>query len=260
MIRINELSHHYGPKHVLLGIDLTVPTGELLAVMGPNGAGKSTLLGAIAGLFLPSEGYVEIDGKRRRASEEDEMAIRRQVAYLPTSPWMPRTTTVRKWLYEYGRVYNVQTPRLLQHIESLLELFHLTEQADMTIDKCSTGQRKKAALCGVLVTDTPILVLDEPFTGGLDPSAILALERILKHHADRDDKTVVISSQVPDLVEAVADRIAIIDDHKLAAIGTLDALREQAGCDGTLAAIFEKVTQPETIAEVERYFQTGGAP
>ena len=259
MIRIHHLSHHYGPKRVLLDIDLTIPAGELLAVMGPNGAGKSTLLGAVAGLFLPSAGYVEVDGKRRRAGEEDEMAIRQKMAYLPASPYLPMKATVRGWLYDMGRVYGVATPRLIGHIDRLLELFHLTDHADTLIDACSTGQQKKTTLCGVLVTDADYLVLDEPFTGGLDPSAIRALERILQHHAEREDKTVLVSSQIPELVESIADRVAVIHGHTLAAVGTLDALRAQSGCPGPLSEVFERLTEPDTDAEVARYFEQGGA-
>ena len=259
MIRIHKLSHHYAGKQVLVDINLDIPAGELIAVMGPNGAGKSTLLSAIAGLILPNEGYVEVNGKRRRASVEDEMAIRQQMAYLPANPWMLRHIKVRDWLYQYGNLYGVGHTRLTQHIESLIELFHLTEQADKPLQACSTGQQKKAALCGVLVTDAPILVLDEPFTGGLDPSAIRALERVIKHLADHKERTVVLASQIPDLVEAVADRVAIIHNQALAGMGTFAELREQAGCEGPLAEVFEGVTRAEESEdEIERYLQAGG--
>lgn len=257
MIRINNISHRYGKEPVLNHIDLTIQPGELFAVMGPNGAGKSTLLAAIAGTILPSEGSAEIDGKTRRSSVEDELAIRQQVAYLPADPWVARSIKVRDWLYQYGKLYGITPSRLSEHIDSLLDLFHLTEQADKPINACSTGQQKKTAICGVLVTETPYLVLDEPFTGGLDPSAIHTLERILKHLADREDKTIVIASQIPELVEAIADRVAIIHDQCIAGVGTIDELRAQADSNGPLGAVFEKLAQPQVQDNIERYLQGG---
>lgn len=255
MIKVNNISHGYGTNQVLKDINLTIPSGELLAVMGPNGAGKSTLLAAIAGTILPSLGHVEIDGKARRSSVEDEMAIRRKLAYLPANPWVNRQTKIRRWLHLYGELYGVPKRRVLQHTESLLELFHLSEHADKPIRTCSTGQQKKAAICAVLVTDAPILVLDEPFTGGLDPSAIRALERVLKHLADEQDRTVIVASQIPELVEAIADRVAIIDNQTLAGVGTLEEMRKRFGSDGPLAELFEQATQPAKEDEVDRYFK-----
>lgn len=259
MIRVQQISHHFGHKPILKDVSLSVPTGELLAVMGPNGAGKSTLLSAIAGLILPAEGHVEVDGKRRRSSAPDEMAIRQKMAYLPASPWMAMNMKVLAWLGNLGHIYGIPTPRVDEHSQSLLELFHLTEHMDTPIRSCSTGQRKKVAICGALITEASYLVLDEPFTGGLDPSAIRALERVLKHLADEEQRTVVIASQLPELVEAVADRLAIINDNRLAAIGTLDELREQAQCAGTLSEVFEKLTQPQSEDEVDRYLRVGGS-
>jgi ABC-type multidrug transport system ATPase subunit len=259
MINVKNISHSYSEKSVLQDIELTIPAGELLAVMGSNGAGKSTLLAAIAGTLLPSLGHVEIDGVARRSSVEGEMATRKKIAYLPANPWMARQTKVRKWLHLYGQLYNVPKRRLLEHTERLLELFHLTEHADEPIRACSTGQQKKAALCAVLVTDAPILVLDEPFTGGLDPSAIRALERVLKHLADKEDKTIVLSSQIPELVEAVADRVAILDGNKIIGVGSLEEMHKAFGTEGPLAELFEQATQPSPEDEVAKYLEAEAA-
>ncbi|MEO0476174.1 MAG: ABC transporter ATP-binding protein [Planctomycetota bacterium] len=255
MIKVNNISHGYGEQSVLKDIELTIPAGELLAVMGANGAGKSTLLATIAGTIMPTLGHVEIDGVTRRSSVEGEIAIRKKIAYLPASPWMSRQIKVRKWLHLYGQLYDVPKRRLLQHTESLLQLFHLIEQADKSIQSCSTGQQKKVAICSALITDAPVLILDEPFTGGLDPSAIRALERVLKRLADKEDRTVVIASQIPELVEAVANRVAILSDNQIVGIGSLDEMRQTFGTDGPLGELFEQVVQPDPEDEVETYFK-----
>lgn len=118
----------------------------------------------------------------------------------------------------------------------------------------SNGQKKKIGICGVLVTEAPILILDEPFTGGLDPAAILALGRVLKHLADRQEMTVVIASQIGEMVEPLAHRIAILEGARVKAFDTLDGLRATTGCAGSLAEVFEKLVHPQTLEQIENYF------
>lgn len=254
MIKVVDVSHHYGLKPVLSHIDLEVPAGQVIAVMGPNGVGKSTLLGIIAGLLAPARGHVEVNGLRRRSSEEAELQIRRQLTFLPDHPWLPEFMTAREWLLAVGQLYDVEADRLMDHITRLLDLFQLTEQGDAPIRTCSNGQKKKVAICGALVAETPVLVLDEPFTGGLDPAAILALRRVLKHLAERPDVTIVMASQIPELVEQLADRIAILNGTRVVACDTLAGLRASTGCQGSLPEVFEQLVHPQTLQHIENYF------
>jgi ABC-2 type transport system ATP-binding protein len=254
MIKVVDVSHHYGVRPVLSHIDLEVRTGELLAIMGPNGAGKSTLLGIIAGLMAPAKGYVEVNGLRRRSSEETELQIRRQLAFLPDHPWLPEYMTGREWLLAVGRLYDVDAERLMDHISRALELFQLIEKGEAPIRTYSNGQKKKLAICGVLISEAPVLVLDEPFTGGLDPSALLALGRVLKRLANRGDITIVMASQTPETVEGLAHRIAVLGHNRILACDTLDGLRAQTGGPGSLPEVFEKLVHPQTLEHIENYF------
>ena len=153
MIRVVNLTQHYGVRPVLKNVSLEIPTGELVTILGPNGAGKSTLLAAMAGLLAPQEGYVEFDGVRRRSSPEGELAVRRQVAYLPDAPWLPLTRTGREFLMAVGGLYDRKPSHLMEHAERLLKLFNLTDQADWAMRSYSSGQHMKIALCGALITD-----------------------------------------------------------------------------------------------------------
>lgn len=119
MIEVINVTHHYGVRPVLRNVSLHVDKGEVVALMGPNGMGKTTLLGVIAGALWPIEGTVRIDGKVRRSSPENELAIRRQVVYLPAEPWLPSTRTGREWLLAVGRLYGIGEQRLMDHVPRL---------------------------------------------------------------------------------------------------------------------------------------------
>ena len=255
MIEVVGVTQHYGVRPILREVSLRVAGGELVALMGPNRMGKSTLLGVMAGILSPQKGHVEIDGVRRRSSAEAELAIRRKVVYLPDQPWLPKERTGREFVLAVGKLYGIDDDRLMDHTQRLVELFHLDEQADAPIRSYSTGQRKKIALCGVLVTDAPVLLLDEPFSGGLDPSGLLALKRVLGRLAQRKDVTIVIATPVPELMEEIAHRMAILREGRIAAYDTADGLRQLTGCDGPLEEVLGRMLDPDTLDAIDRYFE-----
>jgi ABC-2 type transport system ATP-binding protein len=255
MIRVVELTQHYGVRPVLRQVQMEIRSGELVIILGPNGMGKSTLLNVMAGVLSPQKGYVEIDGQRRRSSEEAELAVRRKTVFLPDHPWLPTNNSGREFLMAVGRLYDVDTERLLDHVDRLLRLFDLWAEGDWPIRSYSNGQKKKIAVCSVLVTDAPVMLLDEPFSGGLDPSGILALKRVLRHRVEKEGATVVMTTPVPELVEEMADRIAILRDGRIAAFDSADGLRRLTGCGGPLAEVLERLIHPQTLEQLRDYFQ-----
>lgn len=255
MIQLRNILQHYGIRPILRDVDLEVRTGEVLVIMGPNGTGKTTLLGVMAGVLSPQRGEVEIDGRRRRASEEDELAIRRRVIYLPAEPWLPPGISGREFLMAVGRLYDIPDLHLMDHIDRLLRLFDLEAKQDADLQSLSSGQRKKIALASALVTEAPIMLLDEPFSGGLDPAGIVALKQVLKRLAARDDVTIVMTTPVPELVEELADRIALLREGGILACDTPDGLRRLAGCEGgSLEETLERLLNPKTIENLAHYF------
>ena len=181
MIRVAGITQHYGVRPVLRHVDLEIADGELVVIVGPNGMGKTTLLGVIAGVLEPQAGFVEIAGLRRRGSVDTELAIRRQTVYLPDHPWLPKHRTGREFLLAVGRLYDVEPMELMAHVDRLLDLFDFGDQSDWPIRSYSNGQQKKIAICSALLTRAKVLLLDEPFSGGLDPSGIFALKRSAAH-------------------------------------------------------------------------------
>lgn len=255
MIEAVHIVQHYGIRPVLKDVSLEVHSGELVALMGPNGMGKSTLLAAIAGVLSPQKGYVEIDGVRRRSSIEGERGIRKKIYCLPDHPWLPMQRTAREFILDVGRIYEVDDEHMLNHAERLLDLFALTARADSPITSLSNGQQKKVAVCAALISDAPILLLDEPFSGGLDPSSLMALRKVMQHLAHRDDVTIVMATPVPEIVEGLADRVAIIRDGELVVCDTPEGLREQAGGANTLEQVLEEIINPQTLEHLDRYFK-----
>ena len=257
MIEVCNLSHHYGVRPVLRNVNLVVKPGELVVLMGSNGCGKSTLLGAMAGFLCPLQGHISIDGKRRRSSVENEIAIRKKIAYLGDHPWLPIFRTGREFLMAVGQVYDLPTAHIMEHMERLLDLFQLTDKGDSIIQSYSNGQKKKIAIASTLITDASILLLDEPFTGGLDPSAILALKNVLKNLAAREDVTIVMASQLPEIAEATAHRIAVIRNGELACYQKLEQLLAVTKSDNLESAL-ANILNPETQGLIDAYLSGKG--
>jgi ABC-type multidrug transport system ATPase subunit len=255
MIQVVDVTQHYGIRPVLRKINLTVPAGSLAAVIGPNGMGKTTLLAVLAGVLTPQHGYVEIDGLRRKSSVETELAIRRRVVYLPDRPWLPVNRTGREFLLGVGRLYDIPIERLIDHAERLLQLFELARQGDSPIRTYSSGQQKKIALCGALVTEAKVLLLDEPFSGGLDPSGILALKHLLRWLSRDEGGTILMTTPVPELVDELADRFVILRDGQIAVQGSLVELQRQTECSGPLSEVVERLISPETLKNLDAYFE-----
>jgi ABC-type multidrug transport system ATPase subunit len=255
VIELVDVTQHYGIRPVLKRINLRIERGELVVVVGPNGMGKTTLLGVMGGVLTPQHGSVHIDGRKRKQSIADELAIRRLAVYLPDRPFLPAFRTPREFLLAVGRLYDIDDDRLMDHVDRLLSLFELMAHGEGPIRSCSAGQQKKVGLCAALVTDAPILLLDEPFSGGLDPAGILALKRVLQRRVREQAATVVLTSPVPEIVEEIAHRIIILRDGEVAAFDTLDGLRRLIGQAGSLGDILERLLHPETTRKVEDYFQ-----
>ncbi len=257
MIEIHDVWHHYGVRPTLRGINLTVAPGEVVCVMGPNGMGKSTLLGIAGGVLSPLTGHVKINGLIRRSSINAEREIRKQVVYLPETSWAPEHMTGREYLVGVGRLYNIEHRRLFEHIDQLFDVFDLSEKSDHVISGYSTGQKKKIYLCSALVTEAPILILDEPFSGGLDASALRTMRQILQQLAKNEKTSVLMAVPVPELVDQVAHRIAVIADGNIVALDSPDMICQQNDCE-SLSEALDKLTHPDRPDHLATYLNRHG--
>lgn len=257
MIRLQGIVQHYGVRPVLEELDLEIDGAGVTAIVGPNGMGKTTLLSVMAGVLSPQHGTVEINGLPRRSTPENELEIRRQAVFLPDRPWLPKHRTGREFLLSVGALYGIDTERLFGHIDRLFDLFNLTKEGDWPVRSYSNGQQKKLCLAAALVTEAKTLLLDEPFGGGLDPSGILALKRVLQRLTREQGYTVVLTAPAPELIEDLADRFVVLREGRVVAHDSIDGLRRETGIGGPLSDVLASLLNPETLEQIEEYFAGG---
>ena len=257
MIQLTGITQHYGVRPVLRKMDLRIQGPAVTAIVGPNGMGKTTLLSVIGGVLSPQNGSVEIDGLFRRSSVEAELEIRRRCVFLPDRPWLPKHRTGREFLLSVGCIYGIDIERLFDHADRLFQLFNLTKESDWPIRSYSNGQQKKLALASALITEAHTLILDEPFGGGLDPAGILALKHVLRRLSREQGYLIVISAPAPEIIEDLADNFVVLREGQVVAQESLDGLRRLTGIRGGLSDMLASLTSPETLENIDHYFQGG---
>ncbi len=217
-------------------IDLNVRRGEIFGFLGPNGAGKTTTIKMLIGLLRPSAGHARIGGYD---IERETLAAKAVLGYVPDQPHLPEKLTAREFLLFIGGLYRLPTPQIKQRGEELLKLFDLTEHGDELLGGYSHGMRQKAALAGALLHDPQVLFLDEP-TVGLDPRSARLIKDMLRELAARG-ATVFLTTHILEIAEQLCDRVGIIRDGRVIAMGTMTELRHGAH-DRTLEDIFLSLT------------------
>ncbi len=238
MIQFDRVSKQYGLKTAVHELSLEVPAGELFAFLGPNGAGKTTTIKMMCGLLFPTSGTIRIGGHDLR-TEGDR--ARELLAYVPDQPFLYEKLTGREFLQFIADMYGLPPEEGRRRIGEVIEQFGLREFVDDLTERYSHGMRQRTVFASALVHRPRVLIVDEP-TVGLDPRSVRDLKDLLRRQAD-GGTTVFLSSHSLDVVQELADRIAIIEHGRLVACGTLKALRDQAAVDGSLEDVFLTLTR-----------------
>ncbi len=212
---------HYGQFHALAGIDLSVPSGELLALLGHNGAGKTTLMKILLGLTGPSAGHVRVLGTVPGTAAA--VAQRSRIGFLPENVVFAGAMTGREVLHWFARLKRLATGE----VRPLLERVGLDHAADKRVRTYSKGMRQRLGLAQALLGEPRLLLLDEPTTG-LDPVLRQTFYAIVGE-LQRAGTTVIVSSHVLTELEVRTDRIAIMSGGRLLACNTLPDLCRRAG-------------------------------
>lgn len=253
-IELKNVTQHYGVRPILADLNLSLQGPRITAIVGPNGMGKTTLLSVIAGTLTPQHGDVQINGMSRRETPDIERQIRKEAVFLPDRPWLPKQRTGREFLLSVGAVYGIDPERLFAHADRLFKLFNLEKEGDWPVRSYSNGQQKKLALAAALITEAKILILDEPFGGGLDPAGILALKHVLKRLGTEAGYLIAISAPAPETIEDLADDFVVLKNGTVLAHEPLDGLKKLAGNAGSLSQILGQLVNPETLENVDHYF------
>ena len=247
MIKTVNLTRLYGSLPAVQDLNLIARPGEIFGFLGPNGAGKTTTIRMIVGLLRPTSGTALVAG---HDVQQDPLAVKRSVGYLAQTPLLYESLTGREFLRFMGGLCGLDEETIGVRTERLLNLTELSDKADRLIESYSGGMRHKIGLCGSLIHEPPVLVLDEPLTG-LDPYSARRVKKLLRTLCQQGC-TVFLSTHVLEVAERVCDRIGILDGGRLIAVGTIGALRAQAqsSTESTLEDLFIQLTGGESAAEM----------
>lgn len=236
MIEVKNLSKSYGSKLAVDGISFTAGESEILGFLGPNGAGKSTTMNMLTGYLSSSGGQALINGVDIL---EDPVRAKKDIGYLPEQPPLYLDMTVMEYL---NFVYSLKKCRLprASHLAEICSLVKITDVSKRVIRNLSKGYKQRVGLAQALVGNPRVLILDEP-TVGLDPKQIIEIRTLIKKLGR--NHTVILSSHILSEVQAVCDKIVVIDKGRLVANDTTEHLSQSLSADHKLTVQIEGPTK-----------------
>lgn len=221
-ISVEGISKFYGEQKALDKVSFKVEKGEIVGFLGPNGAGKSTLMKILTGYLPPSEGEATVNAI---PLSEDLHEIQKSIGYLPEHNPLYTDMFVREYLEFNAKVYKTDKSR----IEEVINLTGLQPEANKKIEQLSKGYRQRVGLATALLHNPEVLILDEPTTG-LDPNQLVEIRNLIKNIGKAEGnagKTVFLSTHIMQEVEAICDRVIIINKGKIVADKKLKELRDE---------------------------------
>jgi ABC-2 type transport system ATP-binding protein len=235
-IQTNGLTKVFGDDVVAVDdLDLTIEEGEIFGFLGPNGAGKSTTINMLLDFIRPTEGSAQVLGID---AQEEPKRIRERIGVLPEGFGYDGNLTAREYVE-----WTIQTKGASDDPAEILDEVGILDDADRKVGGYSKGMQQRLAFGMALVGDPDLLILDEP-SSGLDPNGIQHMREVIRERAD-DGTTVFFSSHILSEVEAVCDRVGVMNEGRMVAVDTIDSLRDQAG--GTATIDLECASEPDNF-------------
>lgn len=244
-IKVSGVTKEYGQQKALDDVSFEVLSGSVVGFLGPNGAGKSTMMKIVTGFISQTSGVVEVNGIN---TDNQEIDIRKDIGYLPESNPLYMDLYVKEYLTFVANIYNLGKSTSKRVCE-LVELTGIGREQNKKIGFLSKGYRQRVGLAQALIHNPSVLILDEP-TSGLDPNQIVEIRKLIKDIGR--EKTVLLSTHIMQEVEAICQKIIIIDKGKIVADGSTDEIMAHAMGTGSsvLVEFIEEVGQ-ETLFKIK---------
>jgi len=240
MIELIRVVKKFGSLIAVNDLTLTVPAGQFFAVLGPNAAGKTTTLKILAGLMKPTSGIARVGGFD---VQTHPLEARRRMAFVPDFPFLYDKLTPWEFLRFTGQLFQMKEEKIRANGRDLITRFNLEPYVNKPIDGLSHGTRQRVAIVSALLHEPEVFIIDEPMVG-LDPHHVRVVKDLFKQRS-LAGMTVFVSTHQLSVAEEMADRIGIIHQGRLIAVGSRDQLRQQSGASGPLEDIFLALTAQE---------------
>ena len=244
-IKVEKISKIYGEQKALENVSFEIRKGEIVGFLGPNGAGKSTMMKILAGYISQTSGNAKICDLD---INEKPDATKGKTGYLPEHNPLYLDMYVAEYLEFIAKIFSVDP----NHINEIIEKTGLKKEQHKLIESISKGYRQRVGLAQALIHDPEVLILDEPTTG-LDPNQIVEIRHLIKDIGK--EKTVMLSTHIMQEVEAICDRVIIINKGQIVANKTIDELRKTAGNKKIITIEFNKKVKEQDLLNIEHAFE-----
>ena len=238
MISIQGVTKHYGKKVAVDNLSLDIAGGEFFAVLGPNGAGKTTTIKMVAGLLRPTAGRILVGGVDVQV---DPIGAKKVCAYVPDQPFLYDKLSGLEFMNFIADLYGVDGDGRDKEIDRLVELFGMKDFVRELTEAYSHGMKQRLVLAATLLHKPKVIMVDEPLVG-LDPHTARLEKQVFREQA-RGGTSIFMSTHVLSVAEDFADRIGIMLQGKIVALGRMEDLRRQAQLEGKLEDVFFKITE-----------------
>ena len=242
---VKDLVKKYGDQYAVDHISFSVEKGEILGFLGPNGAGKSTTMKIAACFLPPTSGEVTVSGY---SVTENSFDVKKRVGYLPENNPLYLDMYVREYLGFVSSLHGMNRSLRQSRINDMISLTGLTREQNKKVGQLSKGYRQRVGLAQAMIHDPEVLILDEP-TSGLDPNQIIEIRSLIKNISR--EKTLIFSTHIMQEVQAVCDRVVILDKGKLITDQTIDDLKKLTPGKQIIIAEFEKPVEPALFLMTE---------
>jgi len=228
MIQVENLSKRYARHVAVKNISFSVDKGDIVGFLGPNGAGKTTTMRILTCFLPPTEGKARVAGFD---VFEQPFEVKKRIGYLPEAPPLYPEMSVEDYLYFVARLKNVPSAEIKARTQQVMERCAVADARSKLISKLSKGYRQRVGLAQAIIHNPDVLILDEP-TSGLDPKQINETRELIKSLSG--EHTIVLSTHILPEVEAICEKVIIIDRGRLVATDSVENLKARAGVGGAV--------------------------